>query len=255
MNIIAIGGGDVGVGETLPIDRELVRLAGKPNPRLLFIPTASDDSPDYTQAVATTYCALGCELDVLLLWGDDGSTEAAQRKIGQADAIYVGGGNTKKMLTRWKELGVDAMLKMHLESGGPAAGLSAGALCWFDICNSDWPQYEGIPGVNTAPLECLGLIDLSLCPHTSREGFRLAEFRAMMRDVKGPGLGLDDCCAIQIADDKYRILASSPEACAHRIEWWEGLLYESTLRPHDDFRPFTALRDLRENGTGIESTT
>jgi len=47
MNIVAIGGGMIGVGETLPIDRFIVELAGRKSPRLLFLPTASGDAPKY----------------------------------------------------------------------------------------------------------------------------------------------------------------------------------------------------------------
>lgn len=255
MKIVAIGGGVVGAGETLSIDRELVSLAARSDPRVLFIPTASDDSPEYYEQVAFTYRRLGCELDALWLWGEDASNEAAARKIGRADAIYVGGGNTKKMIARWRELGVDSMLATHLDAGRPVGGVSAGAICWFKVANSDWPQYEEIEGVNTARLDCLGFVDLAICPHTAREGFRLAEFTQMLRGVPGPGIGLDDCCAIQIEGDRYRILASLTGAVAHRIEWFDGKVHHDEIQPHDDFRPLAHLRDLRMFDTNKGPTT
>jgi dipeptidase E len=239
MDIIAIGGGDVGSGETAAIDRELVRLAR--GNRLLFIPTASDDDPGYVESVRQGYGRLGLSVEALLLWGEDGDPETAAHKIADADLIYVGGGNTKAMLERWRKFGVDEALRRHLDAGKPAGGLSAGALCWFRVGNSDWPQYEGITGVNTARLDCLGFVDLVLCPHTSREGFRLGEFREMMRTEQGVGVGLDDGCAIQIHGDTYRILASIPGAVAHRIEWREGAVDERELSPHDTFRPLAEL--------------
>ena len=45
--IVAIGGGEIGEGETLAIDKEIVSLTGKDHPRALFIPTASSDSRGY----------------------------------------------------------------------------------------------------------------------------------------------------------------------------------------------------------------
>ena len=45
--IVAIGGGDIRTGQTLIIDQEIVRLANKAHPELLFIPTASDDHTGY----------------------------------------------------------------------------------------------------------------------------------------------------------------------------------------------------------------
>jgi dipeptidase E len=240
MNIVAIGGGSVGTGETASIDQELIHLTGKRGPRGLFIPTASDDSSDYVDQVRFGYSLLGCSIDSLLLWSSDNAISAA-RKIAESDLIYVGGGNTKKMLELWLELGIEKMLKRHLDAGKPVGGLSAGALCWFNVCNSDWPQYEGIPDLKTAPLQCLKFVNLSLCPHASRETFRLGDYREMMRDVPGPGLALDDCCAVQIRDNEYRILGSMPGAVAHLIQWKDGILHEKTLSPWTEFRPLEAL--------------
>ena len=95
--------------------------------------------------------------------------------------------------------------------------------------------------MNTDRLDCLGFVDLVLCPHTRDEGFRLAEFRAMMKKECGPGIGLDDGCAIQIKGDQYRILSSMEGSVAHRIEWGHGVLKESVMEPHEDFRPLAEI--------------
>ena len=237
MNIIAIGGGSVGLGETESIDCELIRLAGKQDPLALFIPTASIDDAGYIGEFSRTYGRLGCRVDSLCLHSGDGPD-----KIRNADLVYVGGGNTKMMLEVWRNLGVDVLLREHASQGKPVGGLSAGALCWFRVGNSDWPIYEGIPGVNTARLDCLGWVDLVLCPHTRDEGFRLGEFREMMKSERGPGIGLDDGCAIQIRDDHYRILSSIAGSVAHFIEWTDDQLVEAEIGPHDDFRPLESLK-------------
>lgn len=236
MNIIAIGGGSIGMGVTESIDRELIQLTSEDRPRALFIPTASGDELGYCREFSTTYKRYGCDVEILKLHeGDDPS------KITVADLIYVGGGNTKMMLEVWRQHGVDELLQEHVMAGKPAGGLSAGALCWFRVGNSDWPRYEGIPGVNTARLDCLGFVDLVLCPHTRNEEFRLDEFRQMMQEEHGVGVGLDDGCAIQVKDDHYRILSSMDGSVAHRIQWIEGTLHEVTLEAHDDFRPIQLL--------------
>ncbi|MGV3617554.1 MAG: Type 1 glutamine amidotransferase-like domain-containing protein [Fimbriimonas sp.] len=241
-NIVAIGGGDVATGGTGAIDRVLLELTGREHPNLLFVPTASQDAEEYVWAVATGYGRLGAKVSALRLWGEDGERDVAARKVEAADAIYVGGGNTKAMLARWRELGVDVAMRKFLESGRPVGGLSAGAICWFRVANSDWPRYEQIPGVNTARLDGLGIVDLAVCPHTRDEGFRLAEFKAMMADIPGAGVGLDDECAIQIRGEEYRILASQPDAQAHLLFSEGGAVRYAPIPPHDDFRPLENLR-------------
>lgn len=240
-NIIAIGGGDIGVGQTRPFDEELVRLTGKPNPRLLFIPTATEDRLDYAETVSRVYRELGCQVDVLWLYGEDANFLTPREKILSADVVYVGGGNTKAMLARWKEFGVDLLLRQHVEAGKPAGGISAGAICWCRVGNSDWPVFEGIPGVNTARLDAMGLLDLILCPHASTEHFRLGEFREMMKTETGFGIALDDGCALQVKGDEYRILASLEGAVAHRITWRGQILEERTLAPTLSFQPIETL--------------
>lgn len=242
MRITAIGGGDVGAGETLAIDRDIVAQAGVPNPRALFVPTASQDSEDYVERFTRTYESLGCSVEVVRFWSSD-DCDSARVKLARADVVYVGGGNTKAMLEKWAEEEFDSALREFVHSDKSVSGLSAGAICWFRVANSDWPQFYGIEGVNTAPLECMGLVDLALCPHTRDEGFRLAEFSSMMREIEGVGVGLDDGCALQIRDESYRVLAAQPNSFAHRVYRLGDGVKREVLEPHSDWRPLSLLQD------------
>jgi dipeptidase E len=232
-------------GETRSIDLAFIGRTGKSSPRALFIPTATRDSEEYIQQFELAYRKNGCEVDTLRLW-TPADVRNANAKISASDLIYVGGGNTKEMLEKWREFGVDRMLFEASKRGAVLGGTSAGAICWFRMGNSDWPQYEGIPGLMTAPLDCLGFVDLVLCPHCSREPFRLGDFRQMMCQVGGIGIGLDDGCAIQIEDDTYRILSSIPGAVAHRIVSDSTGLSEDILEPHEGFRPLDAIGIMSE---------
>ena len=42
--VVAIGGGELRKGETYILDKYIVELSGKKEPKLLFIPTASQDA-------------------------------------------------------------------------------------------------------------------------------------------------------------------------------------------------------------------
>jgi len=205
------------------------------------------DNEQYVTAVEETYRdRLGCTVDVLRLWSEDRWLPTIVSKLESADLIYVGGGNTKSMLAKWRELGVDRELRRLVSAGKPVGGLSAGAICWFRVGNSDWPQFEQVPNVLTARLDCLGLVDLVACPHTKNESFRLQEFKQMMATETGVGIGLDDCCAIQIRDSHYRLLSSRSEVGAHLIFRRGDELAHEFLPPHDDFRPLEELNRRHE---------
>jgi dipeptidase E len=93
--IVAIGGGNIRTRGTAAIDREIIRLSHKENPKLLFIPTASSNAEPYWQHIQEYFGGfVKCETDVLFLIREKPSREQIQRKIASADVIYVGGGNT-----------------------------------------------------------------------------------------------------------------------------------------------------------------
>lgn len=245
-------------GETLPLDRRIVELTGKAHPRALFLPTASFDSRDYWESFKQTYAAsLGCSVDVLFLWdrfnpeeieatiqatkwNDSphtwefrGDRRQVEDSIEKADLVYVGGGNTKRMIEMWRSIGVDALLKRAAERGTVLAGLSAGCICWARFGNSDFALTEDL-GRPTGRADCLGFLPLSMCPHMSREAFRLEEFQAMMQETPGVGLGIDDCAALEYVDGSYRIVACTEGAVAHRI----------TANSHEIIEPFDEMRDF-----------
>src|SRR5882724_8111442 len=125
--IVAIGGGEIRTRETLPIDREIIRLSKKKNPRLLFIPTASSDSEIYWKRVREYFGGfLKCKTDVLLLIKEQPSKQQIRTRILSADIIYVGGGNTLQMMRIWRRLGVGKLLISAYEKGAVLAGISAG---------------------------------------------------------------------------------------------------------------------------------
>ena len=136
--IVAIGGGELKDLDTLSIDREIVSLTGKKHPTALFIPTASGDAEGYWKTFQGIYGGmLGCKPEVLYLIKENPVKREIEEKILGADLIYVGGGNTMKMLKAWRKKGVDKLLKKAYGQGIVLSGLSAGAICWFAYGCSD----------------------------------------------------------------------------------------------------------------------
>jgi len=167
--IVAIGGGEIGRPgfpiETTSIDKEIISLSGKEKPKLLFIPTASSDSESYFEVVKKHFGKrLGCAVDVLYLLKNKHPKGEIEKKILNSDIIYVGGGNTLKMMKTWRKLGVDTILLKAYKKGIVLSGVSAGAICWFSFGNSDSLLFSK----RNAPMikvRGLGFINLLFCPH------------------------------------------------------------------------------------------
>ena len=212
--IVAIGGGELGELETLPIDRAIVKLAGKIHPKALFIPTASIDSALYWETFQAVYGKkLGCETDVLFLIREKLSKKQIEAKILSADIVYVGGGNTLRMLRVWRKYGVEKLLCKAYEKGVILSGLSAGAIGWFRYGSSDSRRFmkDGKEKTSLMRVSALGFLSLTMSPHHIREKkLRNPGIREMMQRTPGVALALDDNSAILIQDDRYEILRSKP---------------------------------------------
>ncbi|HJN16743.1 MAG TPA: Type 1 glutamine amidotransferase-like domain-containing protein [Armatimonadota bacterium] len=224
--IVAIGGGGIGQEgreiETLAIDREIIRLSGRKRPQLLFIPTASSDAEGYVEAVEAHFGArLGCSVETLRLLGDPPSHGGIAAMIRRADIVYVGGGNTLKMMNRWRRLGVHQLLRKAHASGTVLSGLSAGAICWFRYGCSDSRKFAN-PEAALIRVTGLRLHDLLMCPHYDSEGDRKAGFRALMKRTPGVGLALDDCAALVIEDDQWRVMSCRDGVKGYRGWWSRG---------------------------------
>ena len=241
MPIVAIGGGEMKLGDTLPIDKYIVERTGAEWPRALFIPTASNDSEEYAQIVSDIYGGqLTCTVDVLRLIHNPPPPERIAALIRSADLIYVGGGNTLMMMKLWRRLGVDQLLFEALANGKVLCGLSAGALCWFQYGHSDSRRFYSPDDWDYIRVKCLGMLPFTGCPHYDGEG-RDQSFQAMIAKDGGIGIAIDDCAAFEADGDRYRILGARPGAGAYRVERVRGKIVQTAIPISTDFRPIAEL--------------
>ncbi|MDO8498158.1 MAG: peptidase E [bacterium] len=248
--IVAIGGGEIGRPgfpiETLPIDKKIVGLSGKKSPRLLFLPTASSDSDGYIEVVKKYFGnKLGYKVGSLLLFNRSLLHEEIKTKILSSDIIYVGGGNTLKMMRRWRYLGVDKLLRKAYEKGIVMSGVSAGAVCWFNYAHSDSMSFYSPKKWSYIRVKCLNFVPFTLCPHYDGEK-RDVHFKKMITKQGGIGIALDNCSAIEIIDDKYRILTSKATAKAYVVYKRRGKVTQKEIEKKEELVPLTQISKLCE---------
>jgi dipeptidase E len=225
MQIIAIGGGSLKKGETLAIDKQIVACTGKKHPRALFIPTASNDLPEYCEAFERVYGRkLGCIVDQLLLYRRPKDRKAARQKI------YVGGGNTLRMMTLWRRLGIDKLLVAAARKGTVMAGLSAGAICWHDWGHSDSRSYTTkTKHWKYIKVRSLGVVPGLYCPHLDKEK-RHHSFAKMVEQERMLGIACDNDAAIWYHDKVATCLATRKTAGVHLYRLQKGRVVVTTYR-------------------------
>lgn len=243
--IVTIGGGDIRKKETLSIDREILQLSGKKHPKLLFIPTASSDAEGYWKIIQKYFGGfLKCKTEVLFLLKENPSCEETRRKILSADIIYVGGGNTLKMMRIWRRRGVDKLLKLAYQKGIVLCGLSAGSICWYEFGHSDSMSFYNPKKWKYINVKGLGFVKGIHCPHYdshTRGVPRRRDFQVMLRKIGGFGIAVENNCAIEFVGGKFRVLASRKNARAYRVYKKLGKMVEEKIPHHKEFRPLAEL--------------
>ncbi len=243
MNIIAIGGGSLRKRQTLSIDRFIVKLTGKKSPRALFVPTASEDDEEYCEAFDRIYGdLLGCRTDQLLLYRRPGDRAAAGKKIRSADLIYVGGGNTLRMMKMWRSFGIDKMLIKAGRRRTVLAGLSAGAICWHEWGHSDSRAYSGKKNWSYIKVRSLGLCGGLYCPHLDSEK-RHASFKAMVARERMTGIACDNLAAVHYDDSGATCITARKKA---RVRIYRPVNGRVTFRSYKNGEKIE-INDLRED--------
>jgi dipeptidase E len=115
--------------DNLTLDRYILAQARVPEPAVAFVPTASGDADASIVRFYTAFSGLPCRPSHLALFR---RTPDLRSYLLAQDVIYVGGGNTKSMLAVWREWGLLELLREAWASGIVLAGISAGAICWFE---------------------------------------------------------------------------------------------------------------------------
>ena len=181
--IVAMGKGS---GLAHPkVRKTILKMTGKgAKTRVLYLGTASyERESGFDRQVGAFRDDDGCAVTHLKLTdlATCPSKAAIRRAVDASDVIAVSGGNTLFAMTRWRRLGLDAMLRRAMRRGAVMCGGSAGAICWFNGGHSDSrdPATLRNPKANLTAAEkknwdyirvqCLGFVPGVLCcPHHAR---------------------------------------------------------------------------------------
>jgi dipeptidase E len=225
--ILAMGGGGFTMEPDNPaLDDLVLELTGKREPRLLFLPTASGDPALQIGAFHERFGDRACvpaELSLFRLHGTDRTLE--EIVLGQ-DAIYVSGGSMRNLLAIWRAHGLDELLVEAWRRGTVLAGLSAGAMCWFEggVTKSSGPP---------EPIAGLGLLPGSLTVHADGEPERLPAWLGAVKAGELPGgWAADDGVGLVFRGRTLeRVVASRPGTTALRVDCVGGELVRDRLTP------------------------
>ena len=221
---ILIAGG----GFNTPFIRYMAQLTGKPRPKLLYLPTASADSPAGTITWFQNCAPLNVEASV------QNSFIASTRQAKgwdevflSVDGIVCSGGNTLNQQAIWKAQGIDVVLKEAWDRGIVLGGASAGSLCWFEEGTTDSRPKE------LTIVTCLGFLKGSHSPHYDAEPGRRPLYQKLIGSGEmKPGYACDNDAGIYFEDNEVkRVVHTRPAAKVYYVSVVDGKVVERLMEP------------------------
>src|SRR3954447_15635705 len=183
--IVACGGGLSDDGAA-PLREFILSLAGRPTPRVCFLPTATGDHPEAIARFYRVPATLDAmQSDLPLFHRDIADVDAF---LAKQDVVWVAGGNTANALAIWRVHGVDSALRAAWENGCVMTGASAGMNCWFEASVTDSFSMNELAALNDG----LGWLAGSACPHYDAEEMRRPTYRELVANGFPPGVAADD---------------------------------------------------------------
>ncbi len=228
--IIAIGGGELRERTTLKIDEYIAELAkahaGEQRANALFIPTASHDYMPYYNTFHKVYTGtFNIKTDVALTVFKEPDTDKLRAKLDKADMVYVGGGDTVFMIEHWRKIGLLPLLKEAYDRGVIFAGLSAGAICWFEEMYTDSAAALG-EGDKYATFAGLNWIKGKISPHYAA---RMLDFDKIVCYNSSRAYAIEDDAALVIEEGEV-VGSVSSGGKAWLLDSKDGALIKTEIR-------------------------
>ncbi len=222
-----MGGGGFTMEPANPaLDDFVLSLTRKPEPSILFLPTASGDPGAQIAGFHQAFGDRPCRPIHVSLFRLEHEPVDLRETILAQDVLYVGGGSMRNLLAIWREHGLDEILRDAWHAGVVLAGLSAGAMCWFE---------HGVTrsGGGPRPTTGLGFLPGSMSVHYDGQPNRRPVFLdAVARGDLPAGWGADDGVGLLFADTELvRVVSSRPAARAYAVRAVDGEAEETEIVP------------------------
>lgn len=175
--------------------------------RILFVPFALHDRDGYAERARERFKRMSYDLD---------SIHDAPNKhhaVADASAIFIGGGNTFRLLKALYEFELLPLIKQRVEQGMPYIGSSAGS----NVAGPTIRTTNDMPIVEPPSLQALGLVSFQINPHyldpdpNSKHMGETREERILqfLEDNDTPVVGLREGAMVRVEDDRTVLKGSS----------------------------------------------
>jgi dipeptidase E len=123
--------------------------------RVLFVPYALYDRDAYGSMAQKRFKVMGYEMDSIHTGTDP------KQAVNDADAIFIGGGNTFRLLKALYDFDLIDLVRRRVAEGMPYVGSSAGS----NVAGLTIRTTKDMPIVQPPSFDALGLVNFQISPH------------------------------------------------------------------------------------------
>ena len=216
---VLIGGGENGRDgtnyETEKIDQEIVSLLPTNKEKnFLFLAHGNNYEKEYYKVIKKNFEKIGCKCDILYQ-NDLRNMEKTKDKLQWANIIYIGGGNTLKMMNVWRRYKFNETLYSIKEENKIFCGISAGAIAFCKYGVSD--SRKTLKNDKYIKVKGLEIFNILFCPSFDEKSHYKKNIDRIISNAKLPMFALEKGTAIIVNKNKARIVKSIAEKKIYRI--------------------------------------
>jgi dipeptidase E len=205
----------------------------KDTTRIAFVPFALYDRNQYAAQARERFRGMGHDLISVH------DVSNPKRAIDEADAIFVGGGNTFRLLKGLYDWNLLAMIRQAVKAGMPYIGSSAGSI----VACPSLKTTKDMPVVEPPSFEALGLVGFQISPHyldpdpSSTHMGETQEQRILqfLEENEAPVVGLREGGILRVEDGSINLRGRSGARLFRRgeqpVEVAPGTALDTLLEP------------------------
>jgi dipeptidase E len=188
------------------VEHEIQRFLG-PAGRVLFFPHALHDRESYAANAKKRFAAMGYVLE------SAHAIKHVPNAIEEADAIFIGGGNTFRLLKALQDLDWIEPIRARVRNGAPYIGSSAGS----NVAGPTIKTTNDMPIVRPRSFDALGLVPFQINPHfldADPDSTHMGETREQrilqfLEENETPVLGIREGAWVNVEDERVTVKGSN----------------------------------------------
>lgn len=203
-----IGGGPGALLATRRHIQDAVAATGVAKPLVAYVGVASNDNVGFMKMLSAAFLGTGARVRMAKLARKSANVANARALLGDADVVFMSGGDVDHGMRLLDERGVSDDLRKLAAAGKPFVGISAGSI----LLGQHWVRFPDDDDAKAEPFACLGIAPLSMDAHSEDDGW--SELRVLVQQLarhghepKGYGVPSKGCLRVELGGKSPKLTA------------------------------------------------